>query len=298
MIVQDLVKRVKTDGLWLKAVIVAVALGLCPACATKTISPSPGMNLHWLDEGDGDDTLVLIHGWSNTLHVWDDQIRRLSSTYRVIAVDLPGFGKSRNITGTHTMASFGRDVADVIRFLGLSRVILVGFSMGGPVSIETAKQIPDKVNGIVLVDVLQNPEMQYSESMIHSTTSSYMDAVTDPSLDKIRPFFKTHQDGLAERYMAMVKDAPKDGWKESLENCMHWMNDEASDSIRNLGAPIFSINSDQYPTEAALLRKLTPLYKVRVIQGVGHVVFWEAPDPFFDYLQEFIHDFRVLDFGP
>lgn len=287
----------------MKLCIAFAALFFVLSCSTKNGAP-PGdgffrvKHLYWEDYGDGEQTIVLVHGWSNTLHVWDEQIRQLSSSYRVIAVDLPGFGKSLNPDGAWTMASFGRDVADVIQFLDLSQVILVGFSMGGPVSIETAGCIPDKVMGIVLVDVLQNPYARHSDAFIGSFTSRYMDKVANPTVDKVKPFFKTHQDELAKRYLAMVADAPKTGWKESLENGMHWLNDDAREAIQGLQAPVFSINSDQYPTEAALFRKLSPLFKVRVVQGVGHVVFWESPGIFLEYLQEFIHDFQVLNQTP
>lgn len=288
---------------WMNPVIVLVALLFCVACGTKTTQPSKAIAsqdnlIYWEEYGKGEQTLVLIHGWSNTLHVWDEQVKRLSSSYRVVAVDLPGFGKSQNVHGSWTMDWFGRKVAEVIRSLDLSNVILVGFSMGGPVSIETAKQVPDKVTGVVLVDVLQNPEYRYSEAYIQSFASTYMDTVTYPTLDKVKPFFRTHQDELSKRYMAMIRDVPKTGWKESLENCMRWMNDEATASIQTLQAPIFSINSDQYPTEAALFRKYSPLYKVRTIQGVNHVVFWEAPGMFVEYLRECIHDLQILSQNP
>ena len=124
-----------------------------------------------------------------------------------------------------------------------------------------------------------------------------MSIVENPTLDMLKSFFRTRQDELARRYMTMVKDVPKTGWKESLENCMHWMNDQALDVIKNLEIPIFSINSDEYPTEAAIFRKYSPLFKVRVIQGANHVVFWEKPDLFGKYLKEFIGDLQVLAKG-
>ena len=87
----------------------------------------------------------------------------------------------------------------------------------------------------------------------------------------------------------------KTGWKESLTHCFKWLNNDATDVIKNLDVPIFAINSDQHPTEASVFRKYSPLYKVRIIQGVNHVVFWEAPEIFTRYLDEFVHDLYMLD---
>lgn len=275
------------------------AMALCVACATKPQVPDRAVApreqvLYFEEHGHGDQVLVFVHGWSNTLHVWDEQIGTLSGFFRVVAVDLPGFGKSKHMDGPWTMQAFGRDVATLIRSLGLENVILVGFSMGGPVSLETARQVPDKVMGIVLVDVLQNPEYRYSAQAIQLMAQQYMATVENPTPDAVKPFFRTRREELARRYMAMVKGVPKTGWKESLENCLHWMNDQALDVIQGIDIPIFSINSDEYPTEAALFRKFSPLFKVRVIQGVNHVVFWEKPDVFQTYLKEFVQDIQAL----
>jgi len=62
--------------------------------------------------------------------VWDEQIRFFSKSNRVVAVDLPGFGASKNHRRSWTMDAYGADVAAVINHLDLDQVILVGFSMG------------------------------------------------------------------------------------------------------------------------------------------------------------------------
>lgn len=285
---------------WLVFIWSVTVFFFCVSCGTKTQVPTEALvshepPLHWEEKGTGEPTLVFVHGWSNNLHVWDEQIARFSKTHRVVAVDLPGFGMSSNKDGLWTMEAFGRSVSEVIRTLDLRRVILVGFSMGGPVSLETAKQSGGRVMGVVLVDVLQNPDYRYADDFIQSMTQNYMDIVTQPTPDKVKPFFRTRREELARRYMAMVKDVPKTGWKESLENCLHWMNEKAADTLQGLDIPVFSINSDEHPTEAAIFRKYSPLYKVRVIQGVNHVVFWEKPDMFETFLDEFIEDMTLLE---
>lgn len=90
----------------------------------------------------------------------------------------------------------------------------------------------------------------------------------------------------------MVKDAPKIGWKESLHNCLVWINQSSVESIKSLSIPILAINADQYPTDAEAFRKYNPLFKARIIKGVYHCVFWESPDRFNQYLEESIQDIQ------
>ncbi len=185
---------------------------------SKTITADRN-SIHFEVHGTGNPSLVLIHGWSNNLHFWDGQIAELSKTCKLVAVDLPGFGASINHRDDWTMASFGADVAAAINHLDLTEVIVVGFSMGGPISIETAKHALGRVGGIVLVDTVQDPEETYTHDLVANITNLYKDAVTYPTMVKVKPFFRTRKKELGERYIAMVKDVPKRGWASSLANC-------------------------------------------------------------------------------
>lgn len=289
-------------NLHLRVTILFLILLLANACSIRKDPSagevaSDGNAVHYEVHGRGDQTLLLVHGWSNTLHVWDQQIQHFSQKYRVVAVDLPGYGASKNNRNSWAMADFGKDVAAVITHLKLDQVILVGFSMGGPVSIETARRLPEKIKGIVLVDILQNPDGTYTDDMIQNITTTYMDAVTHPTAEKVKPFFKTRTAELSQKYIAMVKEAPKTGWSDSLENCLVWLSQSAVTSIKSLNIPILAINADQYPTDAEAFRKYNPAFKARIIKDVYHCVFWESPDTFNQYLEESIQDIQKASTG-
>ena len=92
----------------------------------------------------------------------------------------------------------------------------------------------------------------------------------------------------------MVKDVPKTGWEESLRNCLVWLSRSSVESLKSLNIPILAINADQYPTDEMVFRKYNPAFKARIIQGVYHVVFWELPEKFNQYLKESIEDIQQL----
>lgn len=252
---------------------------------------SDGVKISFDKQGEGEPTLVFVHGWSNNRSIWDAQVSHFSKTYKVITVDLPGFGESDNNRQTWTMASFGEDVATVINKLDLDQVVLVGFSMGAPVVIETAKRVPDHITGLVLVDELHNIEMQYPPEVISYMDSVFMDAVTAPTIEKMKPFVKRNIEASFERILSMLDGVPKEGWRESLNDMFRWENEDCIESLKKTQAPIISINSDQEPTNVEAFRKYVPSFKVKIIPDVGHLVMWDAPEEFNRLLEESIQEF-------
>jgi pimeloyl-ACP methyl ester carboxylesterase len=253
---------------------------------------SDGSKISFDIQGESKPALVFVHGWGNNRSIWDAQVSHFSEKYKVIAVDLAGFGKSDNNRNTWTMASFGEDVAAVINQLKLNQVVLVGFSMGGPVIIETAKKAPEHIVGLVLVDILHNIEMKYSVETISYMEGVYMDFVTSPTPEKLEGvFYKRNPDASFERILSMLKDAPRIGWRESLNDVFRWGNEDCIESLKKTQAPIISINSDQTPTNVEAFMKYVPSFKAKIIPDVGHVVMWDAPEEFNRLLDESIQEF-------
>ena len=91
--------------------------------------------------------LVLLHGWALDRRIWSPQIGPLSCSFRVVAPDRRGFGRS---TAPPDLAAEVDDLLIVKRKLGLERMILVGMSQAGRVALQFALAHPDSVSGIVL----------------------------------------------------------------------------------------------------------------------------------------------------
>ena len=108
--------------------------------------------------GQGAPTIVLVHGWALDRHVWDGQAPSLAERHRVVALDLAGHGESGGSRAAWTMAAFGEDVKAVVEAVDAGEIVLVGHSMGGPVVLEAARRMPERVKGIVLVDTLLDVE--------------------------------------------------------------------------------------------------------------------------------------------
>lgn len=109
-----------------------------------------GERIAYIDEGQGETTLVLIHGLGSYLPAWKKNVPELSNHYRVIAIDLPGYGKSSKVPHSGLMTYYAGILNDFTDALGLESVVLGGHSMGGQISMVTALYYPEKVEKLIL----------------------------------------------------------------------------------------------------------------------------------------------------
>ena len=113
---------------------------------------SDGIKLAYIDEGKGSETILMIHGLGSYLPAWKKNIPELSKNYRVIAVDLPGYGKSSKDPHSGLMTFYAGVIAELIQKLELGPVNLAGHSMGGQISMVLALEKPELVKRLILVD--------------------------------------------------------------------------------------------------------------------------------------------------
>jgi pimeloyl-ACP methyl ester carboxylesterase len=110
-----------------------------------------GVQLHYLVAGQGD-PIVLLHGYTQTSHMWRPLMAELATTHTVIAPDLRGIGQSSIPAGGFTKATMAQDVHALVRSLGFARIRLVGHDIGLMVAYAYAAQYPSEVERIVLMD--------------------------------------------------------------------------------------------------------------------------------------------------
>jgi pimeloyl-ACP methyl ester carboxylesterase len=105
----------------------------------------------YIDVGSGDQTLLLVHGLASNAGFWRYAIPEfVAAGYRVVAVDLPGFGKSDKGAYPYTMSFQAGVLARLIQTLDLGPVVYVGHSMGGQIGLTLALTRPELVDRLVL----------------------------------------------------------------------------------------------------------------------------------------------------
>lgn len=110
------------------------------------------MFVHYRDQGEGE-PIVLLHGAFSSLHTFNDWSKILQKHYRVISLDLMGFGLTGpNQTGDYTIGNHIRVLKRFFNILGLKKAHLVGSSLGGWLAWEFTYRYPQRINKLVLVD--------------------------------------------------------------------------------------------------------------------------------------------------
>lgn len=123
-----------------------------------------GIKLHYRDEGISVEenpnapVLFLLHGIMASLHTWDGWVESLQDDFRIIRVDIPGFG----LTGPYADGIYNIDravdmVDQLTDALEIDSFFLAGNSMGGYISWNVALQHPDKVKRLILLDAAGYP---------------------------------------------------------------------------------------------------------------------------------------------
>ncbi len=102
--------------------------------------------------------VLLLHGWAYpSFAMWHRVLPRLAQDHRVLTIDLRGHGKSDRIRGRFEIADLADDVAAVLDAVGLGRVVVVGYSMGGMTAQELARRHPARVERLVLAATAAKP---------------------------------------------------------------------------------------------------------------------------------------------
>ena len=127
-----------------------------------------GVNLHYQDTGPSKNAtpILFLHGFGASLQTWDTWAQALSDDYRVISVDLPGFGLTgEDPSGIYTDQRSVEVLEAFLKELNIPKVVLVGNSMGGKFAWQFAARYPNQVSKLVLIspDGYASPGIEYGK---------------------------------------------------------------------------------------------------------------------------------------
>ncbi|WBV50788.1 alpha/beta fold hydrolase [Chryseobacterium gambrini] len=106
--------------------------------------------LNFERKGNGKETLVLLHGFMENLSIWSDMEPHLSDNFSLLKIDLPGHGQSEIIAEVQTMEMMAEEVKKVLDHENITKIHLLGHSMGGYVSLAFAEKHPEYLKSLTL----------------------------------------------------------------------------------------------------------------------------------------------------
>jgi len=270
-------------------IIGQMSLGLASCThldTARTTAGAGGVPIAYDVMGSGDTLLIFVHGWSCDRSYWREQVPVFAGAYRVVAIDLGGHGASPADRDDWSIESFGQDVAAVAAAVDADHVVLIGHSMGGPVVLDAAARLGDRVAGIIGVDALKDASARpvSAERAAKLFTTSVdefpvrMDAVVRRAL-----FTDDAPAELVDEIAGdMAAGDPTVGGKAGIAHATF----DVGAALRKLdGVPLILINADYTPTNVDALRAAYPRSRVVVIPDSGHFVMLERPAAFNAALQ-------------
>jgi sigma-B regulation protein RsbQ len=251
---------------------------------TATVESADGSPIVYGTRGQDEPVIVFVHCWTCNHTFWDAQIDYFSKRYEVVWLDLAGHGESSSRRQRYAMQAFGQDVAAVVNQLGAHKVILVGHSMGGPVAVEAAKQLGDRVIGIVGVDTFYTPfEYPASQEAIAAFVKPFEMDFHGTSDKMVRSMFTPQADPVAiEAIVTKFSVANPEVGVSAMYELFDWNAHQAPADLRRFSDILYNIN-------AAPTGKEQPLNPhVVMVPGVGHFVAQVKPEAFNQALERII----------
>jgi pimeloyl-ACP methyl ester carboxylesterase len=279
----------------------------------RRIGAADGLSLQlyeWSEEGT---PLLMLHGFGNDAHVWEDLAEAVAPHYRTLALDLRGHGDSdRDPEGRYDHLSMARDVEAVCEALDIKRVVLVGHSMGGRVAMRFAGRNQEKLAGLVIVDSAPDLDAR-GVSRIRTETES-----RDPTFRSVREYEELLSvnypvarpdviSGLARHWIRERPDGRFElkldpalmkarGPQGSEEETRRWMEEEREalwSALRGSSCPVLVVRgaaSDVLSAETADEMVDEALQKGRlvVVARAGHSVMIDNPEAFRDAVCDFV----------
>ncbi len=283
---------------FLSVLLLAFLIVSCssPKNETEDLLPeiyNQGAKIDFLVAGSGDTTLLFVHGWCINKSYWEEQVDFFKSRYRVVAIDLPGHGKSGMERRVWSVEEFGNDVVMIMDALDLENVVLIGHSMGGSIILEAANKRQEKVIGFVGVDNFKDVGVEYTidqqaemKNFVEMIKQDYKGTIS--SFAKGMLFAESTDDKVEQRVMDDILNAPAEISAGIIESLMD-VNEKERSLMRNLPLKVHLINSDGIPTNELQLEKYcTHSFEVHSIGPTGHYPMIEAPDQFNKILDEIL----------
>ncbi len=113
--------------------------------------------------------VVFIHGFPFNHEMWKPQLEALKDSYRTIAYDVRGHGKSEVGDGRYTIEFFVNDLIELLNYRKVEKAVFVGLSMGGYIALRLVERHPERCKGLVLCDTRSEPDT--SEAKIKRSAS-------------------------------------------------------------------------------------------------------------------------------
>lgn len=237
-------------------------------------------DLHFTQKGTGH-PVILIHGFPMSGEIWEDEFTEVvAERFNVICIDLPGFGKSPLPAMPFTIDDIARNVLNWIEWKGFEKVIVIGHSLGGYITLSMAAQDPGRFAGFGLFHSTAIPDSE-EKKQARDKAVEFVERNGAPAFTSnfILPLFisKEHPGIHRVKEIATRATAPVvTAYLKAMRN-----RPDRTPVIKKFDRPILFIAGDKdpgIPLENVLQQAaLAKLPTVKILEGQAHMSMMENP---------------------
>jgi pimeloyl-ACP methyl ester carboxylesterase len=246
----------------------------------------------YYETGGGGQPVVLLHPGFADSRIWDPQWQPYAERFRVVRLDLRGFGHSP-ISGMPIR--YALDVAAILDRLAIRDAALVGCSLGGRVALELAVARPDLLRALVLVGAATSealaaaPEMQaYGTALIDAIASGDLDAAVEVSVHAWVDGPHRTADQVDPEVRARVATMQRDAFVNTRDFAARWSEDPLVGSLEGrlgeIATPtlvlVGQLDMDFFRDQARTLAYRIPQARLAVLEDTAHAPTIERPNDF------------------
>lgn len=260
-----------------------------PATAPSIADPGEGpritlskdnVHLEYRVYGHGELAVLLVHGWACDANYWNAQLEPLKSRYTVVALNLAGHGGSDSNRSDWSIANYAQDVAAIAQQIPNARIVLVGHGMGAVVSLSATPLIGQRVVGVIAVDALRSvglPPLP-PPAVVSRVAPFRADFIGATRALVTGSLFAKDADALLTQKVAY--DMSLEPPAIAVASMQQLLSMDTAPVVAQIHVPVYAINSDLQPTDAARIRRSLPQFTLDVLPHTGHFLMMEAPARF------------------
>jgi pimeloyl-ACP methyl ester carboxylesterase len=253
------------------------------------------VNLHYVTEGQGKN-VVLLHGFAEDAHIWDKQIAFLREHCKVIAIDLPGSGKSEMLKGENIgIEDYADCVHAVLQHEKADNCILLGHSLGGYITLAFAEKYPESLSGFGLVHSTAFADSDEKKVVRKKGIEMIGQYGSYPFVKNTTPnLFSNEYKSTHPNEVKTLSESGNNFQPEALQQYYAAMMNRPDRTNVLSGSKIpvlFILGRDDVaaPLQDVLQQVHLPkLSYIHILENTGHMGMWEATDLVNSYLLNFI----------
>jgi pimeloyl-ACP methyl ester carboxylesterase len=252
-----------------------------------------GVLLHHTLAGEQGPLVVLLHGLGSSSADWPEQRAALAGGYRVVAVDLPGHGRSPLPIAPLTVESMAHDVAGVLAHVAAGPAHVLGLSLGACVALRLALQAPAQVRSLTLVNPFARVQSAGPRDIARLALrmvllgAAPMDTMAAHVARRLFPW--PEQRGLYESAVASLAATPRRAYFAAMRALARF---DARGQVAAIRQPTLVVAGDRdtsVPLAAkAALAAAIPGARLLVVPASGHATPHDQPQAFNRALLEFL----------